>query len=143
MGEVVMVTLLEEDEFEKFWPQIAAELAKVGHLWADKWTIEYFYNAISAKHMQVWGAGYEAKMELLALTQVVTYPANRFFEICYLLGGRVDEFLPALEEKWHMFAAMHGCRFWESPHARLGWERKLRGRKTAIVLGGAVNGMVN
>lgn len=143
MGKTLNVELLEPWQIEQFWPQIQDALLRLAHLWADKWTIDYFQQAAFNQHIQVWGVGYGTRMELMAFTQVVRYPANNFFQIMFVLGDEAwKEFSPPLIEAWHKFGATQNCRFWEAPHARVGWERRGFGKRTGIVLAGPIKQMV-
>jgi hypothetical protein len=143
MGEVMKVSLLTTDEISRFWSQIQDAMLRVEHMWADKWTLEYIYQAAMAEHIQVWGVGEDA-IEYVAFTDVIRYPANGFLRVLFIFGhGDIDKCVDVLEEKLQEYAAIQGCRFIEVLQARKGWERKLHMKSVGVVLQRSVKGMLN
>jgi hypothetical protein len=131
MGEVVVRDMEFEAEARRigpeewivYWPMISKELDTIPQWWAPYWTKEYINTNVLNGGWQAWGFGDIDKVNIIILTQVMMYPANRILQIMLAFGNSLDLCMPLMEATLERFAVETGSKFCEFI-GRPGWESK-------------------
>lgn len=120
------VSLLEPPYFDFYWPHIAKELDRVPHIWADRWTKDFLYEAVIAKRMQVWAVGPKEAFNLVVFTQIAMYPVGNSLQLLLAIGNSLTECLPVLDATLEQFAKLQHCTSAEVFDCRGGWGPMLK-----------------
>ncbi len=133
---------ISPEEWSIQWPNISESLDRIPQYWADYWTKEYINWCVVTGTWQAWGFGTESlQLNVIVLTNVVDFPANRFLQIPLAFGNHLEEMLPLIEATLERFAVEAECDICELV-GRFGWERKLkRFKRRGVVLRCAVPNM--
>ena len=116
---------IRRDEWECHWPRISADLDRIPQFWSDYWTKDFINEAVMTERWQAWGFGaQEGNLNVIVLTQVCEFPANRFLQIPLAFGNSLDDCLPSIMAALEKFAIVAECDVCEVI-GRPGWERKL------------------
>jgi hypothetical protein len=126
---------ISPEDWSVQWPNISESLDRIPQFWSDYWTKEYINWCVVERNWQAWGFGVETgTLNVVVLTHVVEFPANRFLQIPLAWGNHLEECLPLIEAALERFAIEAECDICEIA-GRVGWERKLKGfRRRGVVL---------
>jgi hypothetical protein len=123
------------EEWTVHWPHISESLDRIPQYWSDYWTKDFINESVVIERWQAWGFGVkENDINVVVLTHICQYPANRFLQIPLAFGNQLEACLPMIEATMERFAVAAECDICEIV-GRPGWERKLpRFRRYAVVL---------
>jgi len=136
MAEALEMRRISPDEWTVHWPHTSESLDRIPQFWADYWTKEFINGAVLSGAWQAWGFGAKVgDINVIVLTQIVEFPANRFLQIPLAFGNHLDRCLPTIEATIERFAVEAKCDICEVI-GREGWQKKLGPRfaKYAVVL---------
>jgi len=105
------VSLLEGDEFMRFWPDIAQMMDSCPETWEQFTTKEAVEEGALQGYLQVWGIGDEEEIRMVAITQVAVFPSTRVLQIVWAAGrGKVFDFAgDVVEYTLDYFAKTQRC----------------------------------
>ena len=134
-GEIASLTpdlwRVDPRDLDFAWPMVASFVSRVINR-TGQLTLSSVHKMVSAGEMQMWVAMTGHKVEAVALTEMIDYPAARIFRGGHLAGDGMERWLVGLDqmEKW---AAEQGCTR-AQVIGRKGWERALNGYHHAHVI---------
>lgn len=123
------------EEWGHHWPQVSEALDRIAPFWSDYWTKDWIREAVMSGIWYAWGFGKTpGELNIIVLTQIIDFPANRILQVLLAFGNNLDKLLPTMEAALEKFAALSNCRYVEIV-GRPGWERKLpRFRRHAVLM---------
>jgi len=128
--------LLNDEEFEHYWPHIEKMMDFVPHTWEDL-TKDGVVERVLNHNLQVWIVG-GADVEMVLFTQIATFETGKVLQIFWGAGiGEVYEKAgDAVDAAMEYFAKTQNCKRIDVI-GRFGWERILAKRgfkRKAIIL---------
>ena len=129
----VQVSLMPEEAYVQFWPQIEAELDKVPHVWEDCFTKEFLREVPWHRELTVWCTVEKGAVMMVIYAQFIYTPRGKGLFFRLALGNGLDKAMPSLEATFERLAQETGCDFAQIG-GRRGWLRKLRDFKEDYVV---------
>lgn len=129
----VQVSLMPEEAYVRFWPQIEVELDKIPHVWTPYFTKEYLRDVPLHQELMVWCTVEKGAVMLVIFAQFIEIPRGK--GLCFLLalGNGLDKALPQLDATFERLGHVMECDFVEI-RGRRGWVRKVPGFKEDYVV---------
>lgn len=121
----VQVSLMPEEKYIQFWPQIEAELDKVPHIWEDYYTKEYLRDVPLHRELMVWCTVEKGAVMIVIYALFVETPRGKGLSFRLALGQGLDRALPQLEAEFERLGKILECDFVQVC-GRRGWVKKLR-----------------
>ena len=114
---------ISPEEWVVYWPMISRELDTIPQWWEVYWTKDYINSSVISGNWQAWGFGDVDKVNIIVLTQIMLYPANRILQIMLAFGNSLELCLPLMEATFERFAVETHSRYCEFI-GRSGWGPK-------------------
>lgn len=122
----VDVTLMPDETYVQFWPQISAELDKVPHIWEDYYTKDYLRDVPLHRELMVWCTVEKGAVMMVIYALFMDTPRGKCLSFRLALGKGLEKALPQLEATFERLGLATGCDFVQVC-GRRGWLRKLKG----------------
>jgi hypothetical protein len=134
-GSGLQVSLMPDETYIRFWPQIEAELDKVPHiLWENRYTREYLRDVPLHRELMVWCSVENRAVMTVIFAQFTQTPRGKGLCFVLAIGQGLDKALLLLEATFERFAQETDCDYVEI-YGRRGWLRKLNGfREDCVVM---------
>src|SRR5262245_60374989 len=97
------------EEWNTHWPKISAALDRIPQFWADYWTKESINGAVVQGQWQAWGFGGIGDINIVVLTQIMSFPASRILQMILAFGNDLERLLPLMEATFERFAIETEC----------------------------------
>lgn len=116
-------------DVDNAWGEVAPMLQRALDKSQHDYDLDYVYNSIVCRDMQLWVWIEAGKIEAAAVTQIIDHPLKR---ICAmpLIGGRFMRHWLGSEDQFIAWAKAQGCTQIEG-YCRDGWIRILKNWKKA------------
>jgi hypothetical protein len=132
-GNEIQVSLMPEEAYERFWPQIDAELDKVPHVWRPYVTKEYLRDVMLHRELMVWCTVEKGAVMMVIYAQFIETPRGKGLCFILALGNGLDKARDQLEATYERLGQVMGCDFVEI-RGRRGWVRGIPGFKEDYVV---------
>lgn len=117
----MFLSILELDQVEKVWPQVADGLDSVRPMWEGMVNKEYILGELRSGKMQLLFAGEKEEIDLVFLTEFRTFPnGNREFHVNLMYGRKLQHYWDFIVDRAERIALFNGCSSWGVSTSRPG-----------------------
>ncbi len=120
-----VVARLVGDHFEKWWPDISAQLDTIQPMWERWWTKEALVNGVYSGWIQCWASVVDETAEIIVFTTIGEYPAGKVLITNLCFGRDIDNHIDIIDATLENFARDSGC-YLQEVRGRPGWKPRLK-----------------
>lgn len=107
------------DSILKSWGSIEPHLQRVLNRIDSGHTVDDVLTKLQWADQQLWKIN---DWQAIAVTQIAVLPQHKTFNICYVAGDGIDEWLSDFVDRMHEYAAFTNCKYVEF-YGRDGWRK--------------------
>ena len=104
------ITIAPTTYLNALWPDVEEQLQKAVIRSNGRWTMDVLFNVIANGQQQLWLAFDEEKnIDGVGTTEIINYPNKSMLAIQFLGGGRFNDWVWEMLERFNEFAKESGC----------------------------------
>ncbi len=104
------ITIAPITYLNALWPDVEEQLQKAVIRSNGRWTMDVLFNVIANGQQQLWLAFDEEKnIDGVGTTEIINYPNKSMLAIQFLGGGRFNDWVWEMLERFNEFAKESGC----------------------------------